>query len=104
MNYVQARKHTTDDRIAANKDTRRYGLPEGSGKYDILEILRRIGPRIGLTDGAINQYKIYLDYSAAIDWQKGNLCICWLSVEKMAAKICRTPRQVRNNNQGSRQF
>ena len=32
MDYVQARKYTTDNRIAEDKDTRRYGLPKGSAK------------------------------------------------------------------------
>ena len=99
MNYIQARKHTTDQRIAENKDTKEYALPSGMHKYQMLETLRRLAPRIGLTDGAIAQYKIYLDYSDDRDWLGGNLCICWVSVGLMAKLLCRTERQVRNNNQ-----
>ena len=98
MNYIQARQHTTDQRIAENKNTEEYALPSGMHKYEMLETLRRLAPRIGLTDGAIAQYKIYLDYSDDRDWLSGNLCICWVSVTLMAKLLCRTERQVRNNN------
>ena len=50
MSHVKARKHTTDKRIAENKDTRQYALPKGDRKYDLVNVLRRIVycPRFGI--------------------------------------------------------
>ncbi|NQY81567.1 MAG: hypothetical protein HRT36_00620 [Alphaproteobacteria bacterium] len=99
MTYVKARKHTTDQRIQQDHDTRNHAIPDGMTRFQILQLVRNTVPQLGLSRGAARQYEILLCHSNDVDWQAGNLCICWLSVQRLAYKLSVSDRQVRNNTQ-----
>ncbi|NQY83036.1 MAG: hypothetical protein HRT36_08585 [Alphaproteobacteria bacterium] len=66
--------------------------------YEPLRLLRKTARALRLSDSALSQYELLLSYTKAIDWQSGNLCICWMSVQKVAEKLGKSVRQVQYNN------
>ncbi|NQY82135.1 MAG: hypothetical protein HRT36_03680 [Alphaproteobacteria bacterium] len=66
--------------------------------YEPLRLLRRAAHALRLSDSALSQYELLLSYTKAIDWRSGNLCICWMSVQKIAEKLAKSVRQVQYNN------
>ena len=70
-----------------NNNTRNHALPDGMQHYEPLRLLRRAAHSLRLSDSALSQYELLLSYTKAIDWRSGNLCICWMSVQKIAEKL-----------------
>ena len=83
--------------ITSHDVIEQYSLPAGMNKHALLHLVKQAAPHIGLNSATIVQYDLMVDWTEDIDWQKGNLCICWLSVEMMAKTLGKSTRQIRNN-------
>ena len=86
MNHLRDRKFTTDNRIAQNKDSRDYALPEGMETRHLIRLVRDVAHVIGIPGGAIDLLALYYSQTKEKDWRTGNACKSWYSVKK-AAKI-----------------
>ena len=70
------------------------GLPEGVSRFDLLNLVKNVGPAIGFTPRMISLLEYYLVFTRESDWLEGGRPIVYQSQAKTAKHFSVSERQI----------
>ena len=80
------------------------GLPDGEGRYEVIRLLRRVGPEFHWTRPLIAHLELLIGYTREADWAPGGRPVVWLSVRATAMELDISERQVGRNEHQMRKL
>ena len=87
-NLSRLDKHHSSDELS---------LPESMDRFAVLRLIDKIHKRIGLNASQVKLYEFFIAHTSDIDWEAGNICICFWSVEGIAEELDMSIRQIQTN-------
>lgn len=70
------------------------GLGEGTNKYDLLLLIKRVGKTIGLNSRSIELLEYYMHFTKDLDWEEGASPIVFQSLSKTSLDLGLSERQI----------
>ena len=88
---------TNIDRLNKHHLSDELSLPENMDRFAVLRLIDKIHKRIGLNASQVKLYAFFIAHTSDIDWEAGNICICFWSVEGIAEELDMSIRQIQAN-------